>query len=133
MTQTLAAFAKGHKFAPVSLELTEDLVRRYVEAVEDEAIAAFPSTVPPMALAALAIRSLLDSAGLPEGAIHVAQDLSFHSIVRTGDSVSVRATIASRGERAGWVLMGVDLSLVDAEESAVMTGRATITFPAEGA
>lgn len=132
MTRTLAAFPKGHEFAPVSFNLTPDLVRAYVEAVEDGAIASIPGAVPPMALAALSVRSLLDAAALPDGSIHVGQELSFHRIVKERDDVTVRAKVVSRGERAGWVLMGVDLS-VDADGGTAMQGRATITFPAEPA
>lgn len=132
MMSTLAALNKGHEFPTVSLDLTPDLVRSYVEAVEDEAIAAYPEVVPPMALAALSVRALLDEAALPEGAVHVGQELAFRRIVNIGDSVSLAARVASRGERGGWVLMGVDLALADAEGRPVMDGRATITFPAEG-
>lgn len=131
MTATLAGFAKGHEFAPVPFELTEGLVGGYTEAVEDAAIAAHFGVVPPMALAALSVRALLESADLPEGAVHVAQELAFKRAVNTRDSVSARAKIVSRGERAGWVLLGIDLAVDDSQGHLVMSGRATITFPAE--
>jgi hypothetical protein len=43
----------------------------------------------------------------------------------------VRASIGSRGERAGWVLMSVDLA-ASGPAGEVMTGRATITYPIGG-
>lgn len=133
MTATLAAFGKGHEFPPISFELSEDWVAGYVAAVEDASIAAHSGVVPPMALATLAVRTLLDSAGLPAGAVHVGQELNFLRAAAVGESLAARATITSRGERAGWVLMGLELSIGDADGSPVMSGRATLTFPAEAA
>jgi acyl dehydratase len=129
MPSTLASFEKGHRFAPAHFELSQDWVRDYIVAVEDGAIAATPGLVPPMSLAALSIRALLDEASLPPGSIHVGQELSFNRAVTIGESLTVRAQITSRGERQGWVLMGVALTVDDAREASVMEGRATITFP----
>jgi acyl dehydratase len=131
MTATLAAFAKGHQFPPLQLDLSERWVRSYVEAVEDTTIGRHPRSVPPMALAALAIGALLKSAGLPEGAVHVAQELSFARSVRPGEALTASARVLSRGERQGWILMGVDLTVADDSGISVMDGRATLTFPAE--
>jgi acyl dehydratase len=85
-----------------------------------------------MAIAALSIRALLEHAALAPGTIHAGQEVAFHSAAKTGETLTVGATVASRGERAGWVLMGVDLEASGAG-GVVMTGRATITFPADGA
>jgi len=131
MTATLAAFAKGHTFPPIALDLSERWVRIYVEAVEDGAIEQ-AGAVPPMALAARAIGALLESAGLPDGTVHVAQDLTFHRLVNPGETLTATARILSRGERQGWVLLGVALTVSDREAS-VMDGRATLTFPADSA
>lgn len=127
--QTLAALEKGHEFPPTEFELSGEWVDAYVGAVDDGAIASRgPAAVPPMAIAALSIRALLERAGLPPGAIHVGQDLSFKRAVNRGERLFVSARVASRGERAGWVLMGVDLS-VSTGQNEVMNGRAAVTFP----
>lgn len=133
MTVSLAALPKGHEFAETRYEITPEWVSAYVAAVEDEAIALLPDApCPPLALAALSIRALLDQASLPEGAIHVAQELQFTRAARPGDALVVRARIASRGERQGWVLMSVDVAVEDKAGSPVMNGRAAITFPVAG-
>lgn len=127
---TLASLQKGHEFPATEFELTSGWVGGYVAAVEDQAIEALGAgAVPPMAIAALSIRALLERAGLPPGAIHVGQELTLRSPVSIGERLSVTARIASRGERAGWVLMAVDLS-VAAGEDEVMSARAVVTFPA---
>ncbi|MFQ6019726.1 MAG: MaoC family dehydratase [Dehalococcoidia bacterium] len=127
----LGALAKGHQFPPAPLSLSPEWVAEYVAAVEDGAIAQVGGDlVPPMALAALAIRSLLEQSSLPSGTIHVAQELTFLRAVRSGECLSARASVASRGERQGWLLMGIDLSVEDAGRSPVVAGRATLTMPA---
>jgi acyl dehydratase len=108
-------------------------VRGYVEAVEEEAIAGLGvDAVPPMAVAALSIRALLEASGLPPGAIHVGQELAFWHATRVGDRLAVSARVASRGERAGWILMGVDMK-VACGDNEVMSGRGLLTFPAVAA
>jgi acyl dehydratase len=131
MPPTLAAVPKGHQFPATEFALTLEWVQEYTEAVEDMAIGALGANhVPPMALAALAIRSLLQRAALPPGTVHAAQELSFRRRVDIGETLRAAATVVSRGERQGWVLMSIDLVVSDASGSPVMTGRATVSFPA---
>jgi hypothetical protein len=132
MPQTLAELAKGHAFPATTFTLTEDWVRDYIEAVDDRAIKS-AGEVPPMALAALSIRSLLEQSGLPPGAIHVAQDLSFRRPASVGETLSAGAELTSRGERQGWVLMSIAMHVEDQTGASVVDGRATITFPLDGA
>lgn len=132
MPQTLAELEKGHEFPSTTFELSSDWVTAYVAAVHDKSARNLGAgAVPPMAVAALSVRALLERASLPPGSIHAAQELAFHRPARTGDTVSLQARILSRGERAGWVLMGVSLEATIAGEP-VMSGRATITFPLDG-
>lgn len=125
----MAAFAKGDRFELPPLGLTAEWVAQYVAAVEDTAIGKFAGVVPPMGLAALTIRSLLEQAPLPDGAIHVGQEFEFDGLVRAGETVSVSATVASRNERAGWVLLVVETEVRTGSGAEVVTGRSTLTFP----
>ncbi|HSP56329.1 MAG TPA: MaoC family dehydratase [Dehalococcoidia bacterium] len=128
--QTLASLDKGHEFPPVEFELNPKWVAGYVAATCDETTGTVcPEAVPPMALAAVSIRALLDSAKLPAGAIHVGQELAFYRMVRAGERLSIHARIVSRGERAGWVLLAVDVAVESGGDN-VMSGRSVVTFPA---
>jgi len=130
MPPRLDKLAKGHELSPSAFELSPEWVREYVAAVEDEAIGPLgPELVPPMAVAALAVRALLDRAALPPGAVHIGQEITFRRAVRAGERLLASARIVSRGERQGWLLMGIDLS-VSGEGGPVMEGRATLTMPA---
>lgn len=133
MPSTLASLPKGHSFPPTTFHLLPEWVRGYSEAVEDSAITLLPGDfAPPMAVAALSIRALLENAALPPGAVHLGQELAFHRPVRAGERLLAGARVSSRGERQGWVLMGVDLSVEGEDGAPVMTGRATVTFPVDG-
>ena len=88
--------------------------------------------VPPMAVAALAIRALLERAGLPPGAVHRRQELTFTAQVRRGETLAVSATILSRDKRPRLTVMGVELRVTRGGDT-VMNGEATIWFPDEGA
>ena len=129
MPPRLDSLAKGHELPPSAFELSPEWVREYVAAVEDEAIGLLgPDLVPPMAVAALAVRALLDRAALPAGAVHIGQEMTFRRAVRAGEKLTASARILSRGERQGWLLMGIELR-VDGEGGPVMEGRATLTMP----
>ena len=128
MTVSLADLPKGHEFAETKFELPPEWGAEYTAAVEDENTA--PDAVPPLSLATLSIRALFDQAALPDGAIHVSQEVNFSLGGQTGDVIVARARVASRGERAGWVLMGVELEVEDETGTPMMNGRATISFPA---
>jgi len=75
---------------------------------------------------------LLEQAGLPEGAIHVGQELNFSLGSEIGAELVARTRIASRGDRQGWTLMGIDLNVATDSGEEIMSGRATITFPISG-
>jgi acyl dehydratase len=129
MPSTLAALPKGYEFPPAAFTLSPEWVSAYIDAVGDSAITnVAPGLVPPMAVAALAIRAMIEASPLPPGTLHAGQELSFRRAVSVGEALSVGARVVSRGERAGWVLMSVDLD-VSAGGEQVMSGRATITFP----
>ena len=131
MPPRLDELPKGHQVPPFSFELSPQWVREYVASVEDEAIGALDEgLVPPMAAAALAVRSMLEGAELPPGAIHLGQETALLKSVRVGERLSVSARIASRGERQGWILMGIEMDVEDGDGSPVMQGRALLTMPA---
>jgi acyl dehydratase len=131
MPPSLDELPKGHQLPPTTFDLSSEWVRAYTAAVEDEAIGALgEGLVPPMAVVALAVRSLLDGAKLPAGAIHLGQEMDFLRPLCVGQRLGVSARIASRGERQGWILIGVDLSVEDEDREPVMQGRALLTMPA---
>ena len=133
MRPSLASLEKGHQFGAVDFELSPEWVREYIRSVEDGAVADLQGdAVPPMAIAALSVRALLEQAALPPGAIHLGQELGFHRAARPGERLTATARLISRGERQGWALIGVEMAVADAASDPVLSGRATLTFPLSG-
>ena len=121
---------KGMELPPRTFQLSPTWVEEYTAAVEDRAIGRLgPGVVPPMAVAALTIRSLLEAVELPAGAVHAGQEAAFLREVSTGQRLRATARVASRGQRSGWVLVTIDQRVEDEGGHPVMNGRATVTAP----
>ena len=125
-----AALKAGDVVSDRPCRLDADLVRRYADAVGDRSPLAGSGLVPPMALAALGVRGVVQDLGIPGGTLHLGQEVEFASPVRVGETVRCRATVSNSSLRSGtWVLV-VGLSAEAGDGRTVMTGKSTISVPA---
>jgi len=134
VNKAIEALERNHQFSATSFVLDEEAVARYVEAVEDEALlrlaqAEGKAWVPPMAVAALALRSLMEEMTLPAGSIHVSQELEFVRAVETGEQIGCRAWLSHRSQRAGWWVLAVEMEGADESAQPVLAGRLTVMVP----
>jgi acyl dehydratase len=134
VNRTIEALEKGHQFSATSFVLDEEAVACYVEAVEDEALprlaqAEGKAWVPPMAVAALALRSLIEEMTLPAGSIHASQELEFVRAVEAGERITCRAWLSHRSQRGGWWVLAVEMEGADESGQAVLAGRLTVMVP----
>ena len=134
MNRAIEALEKGHQFSATSFVLDEDAVARYVEAVEDEALprlaqAEGKAWVPPMAVAALALRSLMEEMVLPAGASHISQELEFVRAVEAGERITCRAWLSHRSQRGGWWVLAVEMEGAGESGQPVLAGRSTVMVP----
>jgi acyl dehydratase len=125
---------KGHRFPPVSFVLDQAAVHSYLEAVEDAALPALCANegqawAPPMAVAALALRGLMEAMGLPVGAVHGSQEFEFRRAVAVGERLASRAWVAHRSQRSGWLALAVEMEALDEAGQAVLAGRASVLVP----
>jgi len=125
---------KGHRFPPISFVLDEAAVRDYLEATEDAALPALcrahgQAWVPPMAVAALALRGLMEAMGLPPGAVHGSQEFEFRRPVVVGERLGSRAWVAHRSQRSGWLALAVEMEATDEAGQVVLPGRASVLIP----
>lgn len=134
MNKAIEALDKGHQFSGTSFVLDEETVARYLEAVEDEALlrlaqAVGKAWVPPMAVAALALRSLMEEMTLPAGAIHGSQEFEYLRALEVGERITCRAWLSHRSQRAGWWILAVGMEGTDESGQPVLTGRLTVMVP----
>ena len=130
----IALLEKGYSFPPVSFVLDEAAVQRYLETVEDIALPALREAegqawTPPMAVAALALRRLMEAMGLPAGSVHTSQEFEFRRPVPVGERLASRAWVAHRSQRSGWLALAVEMEATDEGGQAVLVGRAGVLIP----
>ena len=128
----LAALPRGHQLPEGRFRLSADDVRRYLEAVGDCSNAygqgsEGPAWVPPLAVAALALRAILEQGELPAGALHAGQEVEFRHPVPVGAPLRARARVAQRSEMRGAVVSVIEFEVGEERSSGpAMVGRATV-------
>ena len=134
MSTSIELLEKGYRFPPVFFVLDETAVCDYLEAAEDAALPALcrdegQAWAPPMAVAALALRGLMEAMGLPPGAVHGSQEFEFRRPVVVGERLASHAWVAHRSQRSGWLALAVETEVTDAAGQAVLAGRASVLIP----
>jgi len=128
----LADLPRGRELPEARFRLGADDVRRYLEAVEDCSDAygqgpEGPAWVPPLAVAALALRTILEQVELPAGALHAGQEVEFRHPVPVGASLRTRARVAQRSEMRGAVVSVIEFEVrEDGSATPAVVGRATV-------
>ena len=110
-----------------SWEVTEDYVRDYLAAVSDGIPAYFQhGLVPPVALAARALGSLLERLDLPAGAVHSLQEIETLEPVSFPQKLTGTASISPRRRRGGLEFIAAGFTLKDGGGREVLAGKSTV-------
>jgi len=120
----------GYEFPPVSYRLDSAVVSTYLKAIK-ETSELYHNTglVPPMAMATCAMRALLEGLTIPDGAIHVSQELEFMDMARVGDTIVCHARISRKQDRGRFHLLSIDLSVFNQAQQQVLAGRTGFVLP----
>lgn len=129
-----AALAVGDTISDRTFLLDEDAVEKYVAAVRDES-GVFDTSedspvVPPMAIAAFALRGVLQDLGIPNGTLHTGQEMKFLGAISVDGVLHCEAKIVQNAVRAGFRFIGVGMDVRSADNGRVMTAKSTIMVPA---
>ena len=134
MPRDYAALAVGDTISDRTFPVGLDSVEKYTAAVRDESGVFDPAerqpTVPPMAVATFALRGVLDDLGIPEGTLHVGQEMAFLGVVRADEDLSCKAVISQNAVKTGFRLLAVGLDVRNRGDRQVMTSKSTILVPA---
>ena len=134
MTVDYSTLAVGQEISNRLIRIDADTVTKYVAAVDDATArpgASGEAKAPPMAVAALGLRGVLDDLGIPSGALHAGQELRFSGPVDVDSSLQFRATVARNSVRRTSRFVDIALSVVDEDEREVMSGTTTLIMPGE--
>ena len=86
---------------------------------------------PPMAIAALSLRGVIEDLAIPGGTLHVGQELSFTGAVPVGETLICQATLTQNSTRGELRFIVVTLQVEDDQGRNVMKGKSTITLPTQ--
>jgi acyl dehydratase len=119
----------GFEFPATSYELSESIIAKYLEAVDESADFLTLGIVPPLAIAACAMTALAQSFTVPPGSIHASQELEFLKPVPIGSRVSCGGRIAQKLTRGSLNLVMLEIKVTDEDGEQVLSGKATIAAP----
>lgn len=133
MSIDYSTLAPGQEISNQAYDLDATVVSRYVAAVADESSLCSEDDgrelVPPMAVAALSLRGVVNDLAIPGGTLHAGQELEFKEPVAVGDALACRATLLQNSVRGEWRFMVVQLGVEDGQGREVMAGKSTIMLP----
>ena len=132
-----AALAIGQEVSRQSYVLDKKSVDLYMEAVQDNSSmdtpyesADLPNLAPPMSVAALSLRGVVNDLKIPGGTLHVGQEMTYTKPVEVGEQLDCVAVLTSNNVRGDWRFMVVDLQVSNSAGKIVMGGKSTILLPA---
>jgi acyl dehydratase len=122
--------SKGYTFRPARLQLDDKSVSAYLDAVEgDRTIYKETGTVPPMAIAALAMTAMAEGLSMPPGAIHVSQELRFIKPVLAGENLTSHARVNRKIQRGRINMLSIGIDVRDDNNTSVLTGETSFILP----
>ncbi|MDB5059175.1 MAG: hypothetical protein JWO59_2647 [Chloroflexi bacterium] len=126
----LTAIQVGYQFPLQVLHLDGETIAAYLSAVEDPfpAYQGASAVVPPLAVLALAMRSLADLLARHPGALHLTQQLTSLRPVPVGSNVTARLWVQSRSERRGFAALTLEVSM-ELDEAAALQGSMLLMVP----
>ncbi len=135
LTIDYSTLEPGQTVSSRSYVLDEETVADYTAAVDDNnplrVDASGRSLAPPMALAALSLRGVVNDLSIPGGTLHAGQELEFLHPVPVGETVECRAVLSQNAVRGEWRFMVVHMEVEDGKGRKVMDGKGTIMLPIE--
>lgn len=118
----------GFEFPPATHTLEPQTVAAYLRAIGEagDVESGRTTAVPPAAVAALAMRSLMARLTLSPGSVLLSQDLEFLRPVQVGETVTSRASVSKKQERAGLKMVAFELAVFNVAGNKVMAGRTLV-------
>ena len=133
MTVDYSVLEPGQEISAQTHRLDADAVAKYVEAVDDRSEnfrdAGGMELAPPMAVAALSVRGVVNDLGIPGGTLHAGQELQFSGPVQIGEVLECRAKVLQNSVRGQWRFIVVEQTVLGSGGRRVMAGKSTIMVP----
>ncbi|MBI4180774.1 MAG: MaoC family dehydratase N-terminal domain-containing protein [Chloroflexi bacterium] len=127
---TFSQLEVGYQFPPRRFQLDRVTVADYLKAVEDESrLYQDTDLVPPMAVAACALKALTEDVTLPPGTIHLSQELQFMAGVSVSDNLTNQARVSRQQRRGKLHLLDIKLNVFNQNQEKVLDGTSSFMLP----
>ena len=107
--------------------LDDSTVNSYIEAVEDQSSGV--TNVPPMAIAALSLKGVIQDLEITGGTLHVGQEITFKNSINTPQTLLSQAEVIQNSLRGNQRFLVIGIMVTDGEGKEVMEARSTIMIP----
>ncbi len=122
----------GHVISSASYTFSAKDVEAYLAATADDgALTRDAYTIPPMAVAALAMGAISEDISFPDGAVHVSQQMEFRGAVKVAESVVCTSTVLSRRKRGSFNMLTLGMEVKNETGTVVYYGKTTVLLPSE--
>ena len=71
----------------------------------------------------------MEEISLPEGSIHVSQEMSCYGTIYNNDKVILGGAILQSSARSGWRYLTLDITVESGAKKCSISGKATILIP----
>lgn len=120
----------GYEFEPAALRLDSESLTAYFKAVEgDNGIYKNNQIVPPVAIAALAMRAMAASISMPPGTIHVSQDMQFLGLAGPNEAMTSHAIVNRNVKRGKFHMLTISINVLDRNNKPLLTGETSFILP----
>jgi 3-hydroxybutyryl-CoA dehydratase len=120
----------GYTFPSTVLALDAQTIERYLRATQDDHAVYWRDgavhLVPPLAVAALALRGIAQEVALAPGSLHTGQELLFRRLVTVGERLTAQAHVTASSRRRGFVALAIDLAATDHSGESALLGSLTL-------
>jgi acyl dehydratase len=129
----ITEFKPGDRITTSSFSVETDAVKEYVEAVEESSgyfTRDLPYAVaPPLACAGVAAAACLKDVEIPEGTIHLSQEIRLGRPVRIGQRLHCQSTLIRNEHRRNIHTVTVRLEVVNDNGEKVLEGSTSFILP----
>lgn len=120
----------GLTFSPASYVIDASAVGGYLKAIgSGQSVGNVSRAVPPVIVAGLSMKGMMEQVKLDSGSIHLSQELEFLRAVSVGETVTCRASVGKKQERAGLKMVTFEMEIFNACGEKVMTGKTLVGIP----
>jgi len=121
--------AVGLEFPPSYFSVDFNTLSAYLKATEDSSELYDEGIVPPMAIAALAMKALMGQFEILPGTVHTSQQLTFLNIARVGEKLISIAKVTRKIARGKFHMFSISINVQKENGEIVITGELGFVLP----